>query len=404
MAKCRFCNSELTYKFIDLVNAPPSNSYISKNDLDKLETYYPLVVYVCSSCLLVQLEESKKSSEIFSNDYAYFSSYSSTWLDHCKDYTDMIINRLQLNSSSIVTEIASNDGYLLQYFNNKKINCVGIEPTLSTAEVAIEKGIRTIVDFFGERLAYLLDKSDLIIGNNVLAHVPDINDFVSGLKIVLKDNGTITLEFPHILNLINYNQFDTIYHEHYSYLSLYSVIKIFEKHKLKIYDVEELETHGGSLRIYATHFENDIQINKNVFNLLDKENKNNLNSIDGYLHFQKKAFDIKLKFLQFLINAKKENKKICGYGAAAKGNTLLNYCGIKNDLIDFIVDKSPHKQNKYLPGSHIPIVDISFLENEKPDYVIIFPWNLEKEIISDLNFIKNWGGSFVIVIPEIRII
>lgn len=402
--KCRFCNNELIHEFIDLENAPPSNSYIAKDKLNNIEIFYPLKVFICNKCLLVQIDEYKKSEEIFSDNYAYYSSFSSSWLEHSKKYSEMIIEKLQLNSNSFVTEIASNDGYLLQYFVQKNIPCLGIEPTTNTTLEAEKKGVKSLVTFFNSELAYTIQESDLIIGNNVLAHVPDINDFVKGLKIALKPKGTITMEFPHILNLIKFGQFDTIYHEHYSYLSLLTVIEIFKTYGLCVYDVDEIETHGGSIRIYATHDSIGIKTSGKVVDLLFKESQYNLHKIEGYLSLQEKAFNIKLDFLDFLISAKKSNKKVIAYGAAAKGNTLLNYCGIKKDLINFVVDKSQFKQGQYLPGSHIPIVDISKINEVRPDYIIILPWNLKKEIMDELSFTKEWGAKFVTAIPNLEII
>ncbi|MEA2018522.1 MAG: class I SAM-dependent methyltransferase, partial [Campylobacterota bacterium] len=364
---CRFCNFKLDNVFLDLVNSPASNSYLTKKELDEPEIFYPLKIYTCNKCKLVQVDEYKKSDDIFDKEYAYFSSYSTSWLEHAKKYVEKITDRLSLDCNSLVTEVASNDGYLLQYFKEKNIACIGIEPTSSTAKVAREKGIEVIEDFFGTTLAKNLKKSDLILGNNVLAHVPNINDFVKGLKIGLKENGTITMEFPHLLNIIKENQFDTIYHEHFSYLSLYTVKQIFEKQGLKIYDVEELSTHGRSLRIYATHKENTIlKITNNIDNILNKEKAFGLLDINIYKNFQKKADKVKYDLINFLINAKQNDKKVIAYGAAAKGNTLLNYSGIKNDLIEFVIDKSPHKQGKYLPASHIPIVNEDKIKEFKP--------------------------------------
>jgi SAM-dependent methyltransferase len=321
----------------------------------------------------------------------------------------MISDRLKLDKNSLVIEVASNDGYLLQYFLPKQIPCIGIEPSANTAEVAKKRGIYTIENFFSVKLAKQLAKegktADLILGNNVLAHTPDINDFVEGLRIALKPQGTITMEFPHLLNLIKFNQFDTIYHEHFSYLSLLTVTKIFEAHYLAIYDVEELSTHGGSLRIYARHKDNSkMKISSNVSAVLKEEHDFGLSNLDIYLCFQKKADKIKYSFLEFLIQQKKQGKKAAAYGAAAKGNTLLNYCGIKNDLIKFVVDKSPHKQNKYLPGSHIPIVSEDILRAERPDYIIILPWNIKDEVMEQMSFIRDWGGKFVIPIPKFEVV
>jgi len=401
---CRFCKASLNNLFIDLVNSPASNSFLTKEGLNEPEIFYPLKVYVCDTCKLVQIEEYKKSNDIFDKDYAYFSSFSTSWLTHAKNYVEMISKKLSLNKKSLVTEIASNDGYLLQYFKEKNISCIGVEPTRSTAKVAKEKGINVIEDFFCSNLAKLLDKSDLILGNNVLAHVPNINDFVKGLKIALSDSGTITMEFPHILNIIQKNQFDTIYHEHFSYFSLYTVHQIFEKQGLKLYDVEKLSTHGGSLRIYATHVENnDITCSFNVDTILDEEKKFGLFKMDIYKNFQENANKVKYDLLDFLLECKKSNKKVIAYGAAAKGNTLLNYAGVKNNLIEFVVDKSPYKQGKYLPGSHIPIVNETKIKEYKPEYILILPWNIKDEIMDQLSYIKEWDGKLVVAVPELKI-
>lgn len=406
--RCRFCNTKLDKVFIDLTNAPPSNSYLTKEQLNGPEIYFPLKVMVCENCRLVQVDEYKCSDEIFCEEYAYFSSYSNSWISHARRYTEMICGRLSLGDSSSVMEIASNDGYLLQFFVQKNIPCFGVEPSSGTAKAAEEKGVESITDFFGADLAEKIvderGKQDLIIGNNVLAHVPDINDFVSGLKTALSDTGTVTMEFPHLQKLIEYTQFDTIYHEHFSYLSLHTVEKIFEKHGLKIYDVEELPTHGGSLRIYSCHKENDsckpsdsfYQIKKNEadFGLLDSK---------VYSGFQNKADSLKHSFISYLAEEKKSDKKIAAYGAAAKGNTFLNYCGIKGtDLIDFVVDASPHKQGKYMPGSHIPIVDEKMIRENKPDLIIILPWNIKDEISQQLSYAREWKCRFIVCIPELR--
>jgi SAM-dependent methyltransferase len=386
------------------VNAPASNSYLTKDQLNEPEIFYPLKIYVCQKCKLVQIDEYKKSNDIFDKDYAYFSSFSISWLVHAKNYVEKMINKLSLNGDSFVTEIASNDGYLLQYFQENNIPCVGIEPTSSTANVAKEKGIEVIEDFFGTKLAKTLKKSDLILGNNVLAHVPDINDFVKGLKIALKDNGTITMEFPHLLNIIKENQFDTIYHEHFSYLSFYTVQQIFEAQGLKLYDVEKLTTHGGSLRIYATHLENkNKNILDNVTRLLNEEKEFGLVDMEIYKNFQEKANKVKYDLLEFLLQAKKGNKKVVAYGAAAKGNTLLNYAGIKNDLIEFVVDKSPYKQGKYLPASHIPIVEEVEIVKSKPDYILILPWNIKYEVTEQLHYVKKWNCKFIVSVPKLEI-
>jgi 2-polyprenyl-3-methyl-5-hydroxy-6-metoxy-1,4-benzoquinol methylase len=402
--KCRHCGKELTQEFVNLFNAPPSNSYLTYEQLNEPETLYPLKIFVCDRCFLVQIDEYKKSNEIFNPDYAYFSSYSSSWLEHSRLYVEKTVQRLELNEQSFVMEIASNDGYLLQYVKEKNIPCLGIEPTTCTAKVAKEKGIDVLEEFFGADMASSLKKADLILGNNVLAHVPDINDFVKGLKIALNPMGTITMEFPHLLNLIANNQFDTIYHEHFSYLSLMTVQTIFLSQGLKIYDVEELSTHGGSLRIYATHSENDIKIEESVNALIAKEKSAKLDKPEGYMGFEKKVQQIKWDFLAFLLKARKEGKTVAAYGAAAKGNTFLNYCGVKSDAIKFVVDASPYKQNKFMPLSHIPIVSEELIQKEKPDYVLILPWNIKDEITPHLNYIKDWGAEFIVVVPKLEIL
>ena len=406
---CRFCKHEVKTEFADLVNSPASNSYLTAQQLNEPEVFYPLKVMVCENCFLVQVDEYTKSSDIFNSDYAYFSSYSTSWLAHCKAYTQMMVERFGYIEKSVVTEIASNDGYLLQYFKEKNINVLGIEPTSNTAEVAIKKGITTVVDFFGVRLAKQLaaedKKTDLLLGNNVLAHVPDIMDFVGGMAILLKDNGVITMEFPHLFQLVLNNQFDTIYHEHFSYLSFTTVSKIFEANNLIMFDVEEVSTHGGSLRIFAKH-KNDSSkaISSNVDNMLKKENEAGMLNIEYYKNFQVKIEGIKNDLLEFLLQQKRAGKKVAAYGAAAKGNTLLNYCGIKNDMISFVVDANPNKQNKFMPASHIPIVTEEFIRNEKPDFIIILPWNIKDEIIKQLNYVNSWGGKFVVPIPHLQII
>ena len=406
--KCRFCHHELTHVFIDLVNSPPSNSFLTKEQLNKPEVFYPLKLYVCENCFLVQIDEYKKSDEIFNQDYIYFSSYSKTWLEHTKEYVNMITSKIGLNTTSLVMEIASNDGYLLQYFLKKQIPCLGIEPSANTARAAIEKGIEVLEEFFGVNLAERLvqegRKADLIIGNNVLAHVPDINDFVKGLKIALKPDGVVTMEFPHLMRLIEENQFDTIYHEHFSYLSFHTISQIFARHGLVIFDVEELPTHGGSLRIYARHDEDDSKpVAQNIIALLEKEATRGMLKLDYYLDFQQKADKVKYALLSFLLEQKKRGKKVVAYGAAAKGNTLLNYCGVKKDLVGFIVDASPYKQGKYLPGSHIQIVSKEAIRRYEPDYVLILPWNIKEEIMIQLDCIRAWGGQFVVAVPSMKV-
>ncbi len=406
--KCRFCSNELTQQFVDLGFSPPSNAFLTLSQLNEPETFFPLKIMVCEKCFLVQIDEFAKHDEIFNGEYAYFSSFSTSWLSHVKKYTELMIERFGFNSQSQVVEIASNDGYLLQYFKERGIPALGIEPTANTAAIAKQKGIETIVDFFGVSLATRLaaegTRADLLLGNNVLAHVPDINDFVGGLRILLNSNGVITFEFPHLLQLIDKNQLDTIYHEHFSYLSLGTVKQIFKKNGLQIFDVEEIATHGGSLRIYAKHTEdNSKQIEDAVNNLLNKEEAFGLRNIDEYNKFQIKSEKVKDDFIEFLLNAKRNGKKIAAYGAAAKGNTLLNFAGIRKDMISFVVDASPYKQNKFLPGVHIPVVNESQLKEFKPDYVVILPWNLKEEISNQLRYIRNWDGKFIVAVPEILI-
>lgn len=405
--QCRFCKTELTHDFIDLVNSPASNSFLTAQQLNEPETFYPLKVYTCHKCFLVQVDEYKKSDAIFDSNYVYFSSYSTSWLKHAKAYTEMMTKRFGYTKDSLVIEVASNDGYLLQYFHQHNIPVLGIEPTANTAEAAKEKGVDSIVDFFGVRLAKELVakniKADLLLGNNVLAHVPDIVDFVGGMKVILKDTGVVTMEFPHLMQLVDNNQFDTIYHEHFSYLSFTTVKQIFESQGLEMFDVDQIPTHGGSLRIYAKHKEdNTKEISTNVIAVLDLEASKGMNGLEYYNGFQQKAMKVKLDMLSFLIQQKNAGKKVAAYGAAAKGNTLLNFCGVKNDLVDFVVDANPHKQNKFLPASHIPVMNEEHLKKSKPDYVIILPWNLKDEITQQLSYIREWGGQFVIPIPSVQ--
>lgn len=405
---CRHCKNELTHEFADLGFSPPSNSFLTKAQLNEPETFYPLKIMVCEKCFLVQIDEFAKHGDIFNADYAYFSSFSTSWLAHAKAYTEMMIKRFGFNEKSQVIEIASNDGYLLQYFKEQGVPVLGIEPTANTAAAAKDKGIESIVDFFGVRLAKTLaekgTKADLLLGNNVLAHVPDINDFVGGLQRLLKENGVITFEFPHLLQLIDKNQFDTIYHEHFSYLSLIAVKQVFEYHDLDIFDVEEVTTHGGSLRIFAKHKEDRSKaVSERVSQVLDREITFGLKDLSVYSSFQQKAEKVKNDFTQFLIMAKKEGKKVAGYGAAAKGNTLLNFAGTKKDLLQFVADASPHKQNKFLPGVHIPVVTEDSIRILKPDYILILPWNLKDEISEQLAYIREWGGKFAVAIPEMKI-
>lgn len=403
---CRICGENIKKTFVDLGFTPLSNSYLKKNML-KNEKAFPLHALICKKCLLVQLEEFESPKKIFS-DYAYFSSYSKTWLKHAEEYVKKMKKRFSLNSNDLVMEIASNDGYLLQYFKKYNIPVLGVEPAENVAKIAKKRKIPTITKFFGTNLAKELKKSgkqpDLLLGNNVLAHVPKLNDFVEGLKILLDPKGVITLEFPHILKLIEKNQFDTIYHEHFSYFSLITLMKLFTKHELTIFDVEELKTHGGSLRIYVKHKKNSSYKERNsVKKILEKEKEFGLKKISTYTNFSKNVNSIKKELLNFLYKAKKDNKMVIGYGAPAKGNTLLNFCGITSELIEYTVDINPHKQGLYLPGSHIPIKKPNEIFKTKPDYVLILPWNLKNEIISQMKDIQKWGGKFVIPIPEVKI-
>jgi 2-polyprenyl-3-methyl-5-hydroxy-6-metoxy-1,4-benzoquinol methylase len=407
--ECRFCKTPLEHVFIDLINSPASNSFLRAEQLNEPETFYPLKVYTCHHCFLVQVDEYKKSDAIFDSEYAYFSSYSTSWLAHASRYVDMMTTRFGYNAQSLVVELASNDGYLLQYFKAKGVPVLGIEPTANTAAVAQEKGIACVVDFFGTRLATDLaakgQQADLLLGNNVLAHVPDITDFVKGIAILLKPTGVVTMEFPHLMQLVDQNQFDTIYHEHFSYLSLYTVQQIFAAQGLTIFDVEELPTHGGSLRIFAGHTDDASKTSTEaVVTLLDREKQKGMDTLEYYTHFQEKALAVKLDVMSFLIMQKHAGKKVAAYGAAAKGNTLLNYCGIKSDLVDFVVDANPHKQNRFLPASHIPVVDEAHLRAARPDYVFILPWNLKTEIMAQLAYIREWGGQFVLPIPQLTIL
>ncbi len=405
---CRHCGIRLTHTFVDLGFAPPSNAYRSKEDLSKPEIAYPLRVMVCDSCWLVQTEDFVDADAMFNTDYAYFSSTSSSWLEHASKYSKMIQEKLCLNADSFVVEVASNDGYLLKNFVDANIPCLGIEPTDGTAEAAEKLGIPVQREFFGTKLANKLvakgKKADLIIGNNVYAHVPDINDFTLGLKKLLSPNGTITLEFAYLLKLIQQNEFDTVYHEHFSYLSLHAVKPIFEGAELKIYDVEELTTHGGSLRVYGCHEEAGYNTTEQVYEQLQKEEKAGLLELKTYVHFQKKAERVKNGLLAFLVEQKMQGKSVAGYGAAAKGNTLLNYAGVKPELLPFVCDASPSKQGNYLPGSNIPIFSPNYIKEQRPDYVLILPWNIAEEVKDQLSFILDWDGKFVTAVPELTIL
>ena len=406
--KCRFCGKPVALPFIDLVNAPPSNAYLTEAQLNEPEAYFPLKVFVCENCWLVQVDEYKKSDEIFDARYAYFSSFSSSWLAHSRRYVERITKRLGLTGDSFVVELASNDGYLLQYFNEARIPCLGVEPTASTAAAAREKGVETVEVFWGLKtagdIASERGKADLILGNNVLAHVPDINDFVAGIQAGLKPSGTVTMEFPHLLNLIQYNQFDTIYHEHFSYLSFGAVERVFAAHGLTLYDVEELPTHGGSLRVYGRHSDNAaLPVAPAVAEMKAKEERFGLYSRNAYEDFQEKADTVKREFLAFLLERKRAGKTVAAYGAAAKGNTLLNYCGVKGaDLLAYVVDRSPHKQGLYLPGSHIPVVPEERLRETRPDVIVILPWNIRKEIAAQLEYAREWNARFAVAIPHLE--
>jgi len=408
MPKCRFCGTQIEHSFVDLGMSPLCQTHILPSELNKYETFYPLHAFVCSECWLVQLDEFVSPEEIFS-DYDYFSSFSTSWVEHAKRYAEKMMDELMLNSSSLVMEIASNDGYLLQHFVNSNIPVLGIEPAANVAEVAIERGIQTTVQFFGEQTARSIKSefgsADLLLGNNVLAHVPDINDFVKGMKVLLSETGTITMEFPHLLNLIKFNQFDTIYHEHFSYLSFYTVQKIFAHYGITLFDVEEIPTHGGSLRIYGKHdFDTTREVSENVTNLLEKEISYGINKLDVYKRFEEQVKETKRKLLAFLIEAKNAGKTVIGYGAPGKGNTLLNYCAIRQDFLDYTVDLSTQKQGKFTPGCRLPILDPAVIKQTKPDYILVLPWNLIDEISKQHGYVSEWGGKFVVPIPEVKVV
>jgi SAM-dependent methyltransferase len=406
--RCRFCDSPLEHIFVDLGMSPLSNAYLKPSDLFRMEPFYPLVVFVCGECFLVQLQEFESPRGIFS-DYSYFSSYSESWVEHARVYTHMIVDRLKLAHDHRVVELASNDGYLLQHFVAKGIPVLGIEPAANVAQAAIKKNIPTLIEFFGESLGRrLMDEgtgADLIVGNNVLAHVPALNDFVKGLKILLNPGGVITLEFPHLMRLMDENQFDTIYHEHFSYFSFHTVRQIMGAHALTVFDVDELSTHGGSLRIYVRHQEDSSKpTEKRVEDLTAKETAAGVTDLESYGCFGEKVKQTKRKFLDFLIAAKNEGRSVVGYGAPAKGNTLLNFCGVRTDFIDYTVDRNPHKQGQFLPGTHIPIHHPDRIMETRPDYVLILPWNLTDEITAQMSYIRNWNGRFVVPIPEVRVL
>ncbi len=408
-SSCRFCKTPLHYTFANLGVSPISNDYLDQAHLKQAEKFYPLHAYICEECLLVQLEEFESPEHLFGDgDYAYFSSYSENWLNHSRAYTDLVIERFGLNANNLVIEIASNDGYLLQYFVKQGIPVLGVEPASNVAAAAVEKGVPSWVKFFGVETAKELvaanKRADLLLANNVLAHVPDLNDFVAGMQIVLNLQGIITVEFPHLLRLIRGNQFDTIYHEHFSYFSFLTVEKIFAHHRLTLFDVDELSTHGGSLRIYARHVDDSSHpITERVKLLRQKELEAGLTEVQTYLNFEEQIRSTKRKLLSFLIEAKAEKKVIVGYGAPAKGNTLLNYCGVGTDFLDYTVDCNPHKQSLFLPGTRIPIFAPDRIFETKPDYVLILPWNIKDEIMGQMSGIREWGGKFVTPIPEVQI-
>lgn len=406
--KCRFCQHKLNHVFLDLGFAPPSNAYLRMENLQQPELYFPLKLYVCHHCWLVQTEDFARFDELFTEDYAYFSSVSQSCLGHASRYSKMIQKQLDLDPSSFVIEIASNDGYLLRNFVSSGIPCLGIEPTASTAEAAEKLGIPVMRRFFGTELAQELVSdgklADLIIGNNVYAHVPDINDFTGGLKSILKPGGTVTLEFPHLMQLIEENQFDTVYHEHFSYLSLYTVARVFAVAGLRVFDVEELKTHGGSLRVYGCHSEDARPVTDSIKAMLEGEEAHGLRELQTYLGFQSHADKVKDDLLAFLIEEKRSGKSVVAYGAAAKGNTLLNYAGIKPDMLPYVCDAASSKQGKYLPGSHIPVRSPAVLREHNPDVVLILPWNIADEVIRQHGYVLEWGGVFVTAIPDIRII
>ncbi len=404
---CRFCGMSLRDSFADLGMSPVANSYVRAENLRQMEPFYPLHAYVCGNCFLVQLEEFQSPADIFS-DYAYFSSYSDSWLKHARDYAFATMKRFDINQSSQVIEIASNDGYLLRNFREAGVPVLGIEPAANVAAVAEKAGIPTRVRFFGVETATALTgegiHADLLIGNNVLAHVPDLNDFVEGMKIVLAPYGVITMEFPHLMRLIEDNQFDTIYHEHFSYFSLITVTQVFARHGLTIFDVKELPTHGGSLRIYARHREDDGKaITGAVEELMAREREFGLASMETYTAFSEQVRETKRKLLEFVIRVKRAGKTIVSYGAPAKGNTLLNYCGIRGDFIDYTVDISPHKQGLFLPGTRIPIYPPDKIDETQPDYILILPWNIKGEIMKQMARIRGWGGEFIVPIPEVHV-
>ncbi len=404
---CRFCGATVDGVFADLGSSPLANSYLPPERVNGMEPFYPLRALVCGKCFLVQLEEFETPAAIFS-DYAYFSSYSSSWLEHSRAYAAQMIARLGLGSDSHVVEIASNDGYLLQFFHERQIPVLGIEPAANVAKVALQKGIPTLVEFFGVQTARSLageSSADLLLGNNVLAHVPDLNDFVAGMKILLAPGGVITMEFPHLMCLIEDNQWDTIYHEHFSYFSFLTVSRVFQAHGLRLFDVEQLPTHGGSLRIYGVHADDPEKLESEAARALaERERAAGYERLETYLGYGRRVEADKRQILSFLIDLKQQGRRVVGYGAPAKGNTLLNYCGVRRDFIDYTCDLNPHKQGHFLPGSHIPIRSPEAILEDKPDVVLILPWNLKDEIVAQLSFVREWGGRFAARTPELTLL
>jgi 2-polyprenyl-3-methyl-5-hydroxy-6-metoxy-1,4-benzoquinol methylase len=407
-ALCRFCGKVLNQTFVDLGMSPLCESYVSADQLNQMEPFYPLHVRVCGHCFLVQLDEYVSPQDIFS-DYAYFSSYSDTWVAHAKNYADLMVSRFALDKHSLVIEVASNDGYLLQHFVTKKIPVLGVEPAANVAKVAMEKGIPMLVKFFGCQTAREMvadgKMADLIVGNNVLAQVPDLNDFVGGITILLKPGGIATLEFPHFMRLMEKNQYDTIYHEHFSYFSLMTVEKIFAAHGLVVFDVDEIPTHGGSIRIYLRHAEDSSKpVSPAVVDLRNRELGAGLNRIETYAAFPERVIESKRALLELLIRLRREGKRVAGYGAPGKGNTLLNYCGIRTDFLEFTVDRNPYKQGRFLPGTHIPIHPVEHIRHHRPDYILILPWNLQDEIVAQLAYARDWKAKFIVPIPTARVL
>jgi SAM-dependent methyltransferase len=407
-ARCLFCKAPLRHTFVDLGMSPLCESYRTSEQLNQMEPFYPLHVKVCEECFLVQLEQYVSAEHIFS-EYAYFSSFSDSWLKHSSDYVDMISSRLGLGSQSLAVELASNDGYLLQYFVKKGIPVLGVEPAVNVAKVAEQKGVATLVKFFGCQTALEMvangRMADLVIGNNVLAQVPDINDFVGGIRIVLKPGGVATLEFPHLVQLMRENQYDTIYHEHFFYFSLITVEKIFAAHGLVLFDVDEIPTHGGSLRIYMRHVEDGSKpVTSAVMNLRNREFASGLNRMATYTTFSEQVIESKRKLLELLIQLRRGGKRVAGYGAPGKGNTLLNYCGIRTDFLEFTVDRNPYKQGRFLPGTHIPIYPVEQIRSRRPDYILILPWNLKDEIMGQLDYAREWGAKFIVPIPQAQVL